>query len=75
MTPRFTPGLNATAVFRALVDLFVVHEILPPQIGVYGRHRCFLSGDVGRRQQEANTNISSFLIISDKDKVMYCPMS
>ena len=29
----------------------MVHEILPPQIGVCGRHRCFPVGDVGRRQQ------------------------
>ena len=28
-------------VFRALADLFVVHEILATQIGVYGRHCCF----------------------------------
>ena len=29
----------------------MVHEILPPQIGVCGHHRCFPGGDVGRRQQ------------------------
>ena len=29
----------------------MVHEILPPQIGICGRHRCFPSGDIGRRQQ------------------------
>ena len=29
----------------------MVHEILPPTIGVCGRHRCFPGGDVGRRQQ------------------------
>ena len=26
----------------------MVHEILPPQIGVYGHHHCFPGGDVGR---------------------------
>ena len=51
MTPRYTPGYNATAVFRALADLFVVHEIPATPIGVCGRHRCFSGGDVGRRQQ------------------------
>ena len=34
-----------------LADLFVVHEILPPKIGVCGRHRCFPGGDVDRCQQ------------------------
>ena len=37
-------------VFRALADLFVIHEIPATQIGVCGRHRCFPGGEVGRRQ-------------------------
>ena len=41
MTPRYTPGYNATAVFRALADLFVVHEIPATPIGVCGHHHCF----------------------------------
>ena len=41
MTPRYTPGKNATAVFLALADLFVVHKIPATPIGVCGRHRCF----------------------------------
>ena len=42
MTPWYTPGKNATAVFHALADLFMVHEIPATPIGVCGRHRCFL---------------------------------
>ena len=40
-------------VFRALADLFMVHEIPATPIGICGHHRYFPGGDTGRRQQLA----------------------
>ena len=43
MTHRSTPRENALAVFHALADLFMVHEILATHLGVCGHRRCFLA--------------------------------
>ena len=51
MTPRYTPGKNATAAFHALADLFVVHKIPGTPTWRLRASSLLPSRDIGRRHQ------------------------